>query len=410
MPERTNNTEIGIISALGDKKIWSIHELVYGLEQAAEDDKIKGVIIEPGRGASMVHLDLIKDAINTIKEAGKPVYTYSEYYSQGDYYLASAADRVYLHPFGIIELKGFAIVQPFMKSALENMGIKAEIYYAGDFKSATEPFRSDKMSDPNRLQLKELLDEIHSDFVNSIASSRNLSNSQIDDIIKHYSSRSANDAIRLQLADVLGYETDMIDDLKSELGIELDDEIDVIKFESYRNKIKKSKKYSSKDKIAIVYAEGDIRPGDKEKGAITSSFIPLLRKIRMDDKIKAVVLRVNSPGGDVFTSDNILRELELIQEAGKPVVASMGDYAASGGYYISMGADSIFAAPNTLTGSIGVFSIFPNISKMLKDKMSITMDSVSSAPYATFGNITFERSEGEREIFQGFIDSFYISF
>jgi len=411
IPERTNNTEMGFEQALTEEKIWSIHELTYGIEHAATDNKIKAMIIEPGSGADPVHLDMIRKAIQKFKRSGKPVYTYSEYYSQGDYYLASAADQIYLHPIGSIEMKGFSVVQPYMKSALENLGVNAEVYYAGDFKSATEPVRSDEMSDKNRLQLKELLEEIHTSFVDTISAARNISRADLEDMINNFSSRTALDAKRLGLADHMAYESDMIDNLKKEIDIDVDKTIAVLNFEDYREKISRKKDYSADNKIAVVYAEGNIMPGSSEEGAIKSDmYIPLLRKIRRNDDIKAVVLRVNSGGGDVFTSDNILRELELIQAAGKPVVASMGYLAASGGYYISMGADSVFASPKTLTGSIGVFALFPNFSSLLNDKLEINMDSVTTAPFATFGNMSFERSEAEKEIFQGYIDSFYITF
>lgn len=412
MPERTNNTDFGIEQALQDENVWSIHELVYGIEQAASDNKIKAMVIEPGGGASPVMIDLIREAIQKFKKSDKPVYTYSEYYTQGTYYLASAADQIYLHPFGFIELKGFSITQPYLKEAMDNLGITWETYYAGDFKSASEPFRATEMSEENRLQLKELLQEIHTEFVDTIASCRNISQAEVNRIIKGYESRSASDALSFGLADKIAYESDMISELRSDLDLAEDKKLDILEFTDYRSKIKRKTKYREKDRIAVVYAEGEIRNGQEgETSVITpNTYIPILREIREDDNVKAVVLRVNSGGGDMFVSDNILREIELIQEAGKPVIASMGDFAASGGYYIAMSADTILASSKTITGSIGVFAMFPNISGTLEDKMNIYMDSVSTAPYATMGSIVFERSENERQIFQDFIDSAYVSF
>ena len=411
IPERTNNTEMGWEKAFSEEKVWGIHELTYALEEAATDDKIKAVLIETGGGASPVHMDLIRKGIQKIKAEGKKVYTYSDYYGQMNYYMASTASKVFLHPMGQVELKGFAISQPFMKSALENLGIEAEVYYAGDFKSATEPVRSDKMSEENRMQLRELLTEIHNSFVDTIATSRGLSSADVSSIINEYKSRTATSALNLGLVDALGYQSEMIQQIRDDLEVEEDDQLSVVTLNDYRSKLDRKKDYKVKDRIAVVYAEGELRATGSEEGMITAKkYLPMLRSIRKDDKVKAVVLRVNSPGGDVFTSDNILRELEMIQANGVPVIASMGDVAASGGYYISMGADSIFVNPKTITGSIGVFTVFPNFNKLLKDKLEINVDTVLSAPYANLGNLAFERSERDAAIFQAMIDSFYLDF
>ena len=411
IPERTNNAETSWEKAFSEDKVWGIHELTYALNEAATDDRIKAVLIEGSGGASPVHMDLIRRGIQKIKAEGKEVYTYSDYYGQMNYYMASTASKVYLHPMGQVELKGFAISQPFMKSALENLGIEAEVYYAGDFKSATEPVRSDKMSDENRMQLRELLTEIHDSFVDTLAVSRGLSSAEVSSIINEYKSRTAQSALDLGLVDALGYQSEMIEQIREDLEVEEEDKLSVVTLNDYRSKLDRKKDYKVKDRIAVVYAEGELRATGSEEGMITAKkYLPMLRKIRKDDKVKAVVLRVNSPGGDVFTSDNILRELEMIQANGIPVIASMGDVAASGGYYISMGADSIFVNSKTITGSIGVFTAFPNFNKMLKEKLEVNVDTVLSAPYANLGNLAFERSDRDAAIFQTMVDSFYIDF
>lgn len=407
IPERTNNLPMGWEFVM-QENIWGIHELVHAIEKAAEDDKIEAIILEPSSSASFVHMDLLRQAIGKFQRSGKPVYAYGDNLGQTDLYLTSKADKIYLNPLGQAEVKGFAVVEPFMKDALNNAGIEMEVYYAGDFKSATEPFRRNSMSEENEVQLREFINELYSNFIDSLALSRGLSRQDLLTISRTYASRSARDAVNLGLVDAVGYDSDMIRDLKSELGYEEDDRLNVIDLTRYRKSTGKSRNYFADDKVAVVYLEGEIREGNDDRGNISAKrYLPILRKIKRDDDIKAVVLRINSPGGNAMTSDRILNEIRELRSTGKTVISSLGDVAASGGYYIAAASDSIFASYQTITGSIGVFVMFPNFNSMFEDKLSIYLDSVSTSPYAGMGNLLLERSQKEKVIFQEMTDSMY---
>lgn len=407
IPERTNNLPMGL-EFITKENIWGIHELAYAIEEAAKDSKIEAIIMETAPIQSFVHMDLLRQAIGKFKSTGKPVYAYGDFFDQSNLYLASKADMIYLNPLGQAELKGFAVIEPFMKDALDNMGIEMEVYYAGDFKSATEPFRRNEMSAENKTQLREFLNELYDNFLDSLSVSRGISKMDLRRMANTYASREASDAKRLGLVDVIGYDSDLISDLKKALNLDDKDKLNLVDIDRYRSSLKKDKNYFADEKIAIVYMEGEIREDEKEEGTISAKrYVPILRNILEDDKIKSVVLRINSPGGNAMTSDKILDEIKNIKLSGKTVIASFGDLAASGGYYIAAEADTIFASPQTITGSIGVFSMFPNVSNLFEERLNIYMDSVSTSPYAGMGSIILDRSEKERAIFQASTDSMY---
>jgi protease-4 len=409
MPERTNNVSMGF-NILTEENVWSVHELAYAIKRAGEDSKIKAMVIEAGPTLSFVHMNIIRSAIKEFKLSGKPVYAYGDYYSQSNLYLCSVADELFLNPLGKAELKGFAVIEPFMKDALASIGIEMEVYYAGDFKSATEPFRRNSMSEENRRQIKEFVSDFYSQFLDSLSFSRNIEKSELVRIANTYASRNANDALNLGLVDHIGYSSDLNDALKTKLDSE-DKTLYLIDLSDYRSSIGKKRNYSANNKIAIVYMEGEFREGKHEEGQITSEkYVPIFRKLAKDDRIKAVVLRINSGGGNAITADKILNEIRRLKATGKYVISSLGDVAASGGYYVCAASDSIFASPMTITGSIGVYSMFPNFSGLVQNKLGIKLDSVNTSPLAGLGNLAMERSDEEKAIFQEMTDSIYLTF
>lgn len=413
-PEKTDNVMVTGFSF--DDKHLGLQDLINTIETAKNDPKIKGIVYRSmysNLGYSSA--SLLNEALNEFKESGKPIYAYGDYFTEGSYHLASVANRIILNPNGMIELKGFGAMIPFFKELLDKTGIKFDIYYAGQFKSATEPFRLGQMSEQNRIQTHEYLEDLYQVHLSDISKNRNISVSDLRMISNEYLSRSSADAIKFKLADTLGYLDDLYKLLQSDLGVSEKTKPSIVSathyFESLGTKANSTGAPVTAGKIAVVYAEGDIVDGEGSYGQVGSAkYQRLLRKIRQDDKIKAVVLRVNSPGGSSLASDNILHEIDLIKEAGKPVVVSMGDYAASGGYYIACHADSIFAEANTITGSIGVFFIIPNVSQLMGDKIGIDMDTVRTGRFTTAFNPFMPWSSEEGLIAQKQTDMVYDRF
>ena len=355
VPERTGNVAIDFFEFDQSKK-WGIHDLLYAIDKAATDDKIKGIYLNLDNNVPLgfANVTTLRNKLLDFKSSGKFVYAYEDYYSQQAYYLASVSDSVFLHHSGFVDFRGFATVLAFVTDFMKKIGIDMQVYYAGEFKSATEPFRREDMSPENKLQTKEFLNALMAVYLDDIAESRNITKQGLNEIANGFLSDNASNARDVGLIDHAGSHDAVFAAMRQSLGLDEDKKINFVSLYDYRSSLKKSKNYKAKDQIAVVYAEGEIVPGDEEAGTIADkTYRKILSKIRKNDKIKAVVLRVNSPGGDGMVSDKILRELQKIQETGKVVVASMGDFAASGGYYISCQADKIYAAPNTLTGSIG---------------------------------------------------------
>lgn len=408
IPEQTNNVEMNPF-ALESQDILGLNEIVSTIEHAATDENIEGILLdlESGVGAGVATAATLRQAILDFRESGKFVIAYSKYYTQGAYYVASAADKVYVNPLGGIDFHGFSAMIPFFKDMLDKVGIKMQVFYAGDFKSATEPYRRNEMSEQNRLQLREYLEPVFNNFLAEMGESRTKSVAELRTLADELKIRDAEDAVAYGLADETGYIDNVIADLKERLELKQEDKLQTVELEGYANSFKKDKG-SGKEKIAVVYAEGSILANQGERGTIVDDkYVKMLRKIREDEKIKAIVLRVNSPGGSAIASENIWRELSLAKEAGKKVVVSMGDYAASGGYYISCMADKILAEPNTLTGSIGVFQMLPNASELFEDKIGMHWDSVKTTAHSTGLNPFFDLSEREREFLQSSTDHIY---
>ncbi|MBK9254689.1 MAG: signal peptide peptidase SppA [Saprospiraceae bacterium] len=402
IPEKTDNVAKSFPFGGSEAESIGLRDILRLLEHAATDKKITGIVIENSSVAiGQASLYSLIQGIEKFKESGKFVYSYGDFHSQSSYMLCSVADSVFLNPQGSVDLRGFGSTIPFFKNMLDNVGIEMDIFYAGNFKSATEPFRLTEMSEPNKIQTREFLNEMHEIFSEIITKNRNIDATALDSILTTYGSRTAKKSLEVGLVDALWYKDQLEDFLKTKLNVKADKKLKYVSLGKYSNLTELKDKVKSKDKIAIVYAEGEIIYGSDESGIISEKkYISLLNKIRNDKTIKAVVLRVNSPGGNAFSSDVIWREIERIKESGKPVIASFGDYAASGGYYIAAGADSIVAQPNTLTGSIGVFMMMPNATKLLNDKIGITFDTIKTHPYAVGFSPILSLTENERTVLQ----------
>jgi protease IV len=411
MPELTDNVDK---SPFSNEKTMSIHALVNAIDHAATDDDIKGIALTSRTSvAGFPKAQLLRDAVERFKKSGKFVVAYADNFSQGAYHLASVADTIMLNPNGDVDFKGFAAQVPFMKDLLDRLEVKWQVYYAGQFKSATETFRLNKMSDQNRLQLREYLTGLYDLYLDDVSKSRKVSKADLFQIADKLQVHNARDAVRLKLVDTEGYYDEFLKMLRNKLNIKDKDKINSIQLTDYAQGVER-KKGSGKDKIAIVYAEGTINygNGDEEKSGEIEGlrYAKIIRKLRQDDKVKAIVLRINSGGGSVVGSDILLRELQLARQAGKVIVSSFGEYAASGGYYIAMASDSIYAEPATLTGSIGVFSMIPSFQKTFKSKMGISFDTVKTAGQAQGLTTNFDVNEYQAKILQAGTDSIYEQF
>lgn len=411
IPEKTNNVEDTPID-LSDKKYIGLYDYDKLIRHAAEDSRIKGILLRPEMGSMPAsEVAVIRRALEAFKESGKFIYGYGKFLSQNNYYLCAAADSVFLNPVGTMEFRGISVDITYFKKMLDNLDIEMDVFYAGQFKSATEPFRMTKMSDANRVQLREYIEDVFSQMLADISSDRNVPVSELRDMAETWKSFDPDSAVAMGLLDGLIYEDQLTDRIRERTGLEADDELNLVDVQDYYKEVGSKLDFSGKDKVALVFLEGEITVGDESGGIIMDDFYQkLLEKIRKDDKIKAVVLRVNSPGGSVLASENILREIRNIQREGKPVVVSMGRYAASGGYYISCYADSIFAQPNTLTGSIGVFSMIPNLGKFLDNKIGITFDTVRTTAASTYLTGVYSLGEDEKQLMQKLTDDIYADF
>ena len=407
--KKTDNT---LARLSGDRDIYStsLYDVVRLLQHAKSDSSVRGIYIKCNENANgFAASEELRNALLDFKESKKFVIAYGDMISQKAYFVASVADKIYCNPKGIIEWKGFASQLFFIKNALKKLEIEPQIFYDGKFKSATEPLREEKMTDANRLQTTVWLGDLYSRFLLATATARNIDTATLHRYASAYMIHTPNDAVQYKLLDGVKYDDEVKDEIRKRLGINGDDKIEFVQIGSYAEATS-IKKYAA-DRIAVIYAEGDIVYGRGTEGQVGSDeFRNLISKARTDKKIKAIVLRVNSPGGSALASEIIWRETMLTRKAGKPFVVSMGDMAASGGYYISCAADSIFAQPNTITGSIGVFGIVPNMQDFFKNKLGVTFDQVKTAPNADIGSVTRPLTEGEKIIIQSEIDTVYHDF
>ncbi|MCB0700713.1 MAG: signal peptide peptidase SppA [Chitinophagales bacterium] len=388
-----------------------LYDIVRAIEYAETDDKVEGMVLRLNPSPNgWATLQQLRQAVAGFKQSGKFVYAYGEIITQNAYYVATAADSIYLNPVGGIELKGFATVLAFFKGTLDKLEIEPEIFYAGKFKSATEPFRLKQMSEENKQQIAEFQSDFWKEFTTAVAQKMNTDASGVAKIAAEGSIEFPEDAKKYGLVDGLKYADEVEDLIREKTGKTSDEDIKLVQISEYVDNVKRH--YSKTgDKIAVLYAEGAIVDGESNDDyqVASKTMAKTIREIRKDDNIKAVVLRVNSPGGSALASEVIYRELELLKKE-KSLVVSMGDVAASGGYYISSGADSIFAMPNTITGSIGVFTILMNVEKLMNNRLGITFDEVKNAPYADFPSGLRPLTAEEQQKVQRSVDWVYNTF
>lgn len=412
--ERTFNDPLSDLPIVGDEGQKSIGftDIIKALKEAKTDDNIKCIYLNvTSPNAGFANMKEIREALLDFKTSKKKIIAYSEVYTQGAYYLASAADKVYLNPEGALEFKGLSSQLVFFKGALDKLGIEAQIIRVGTYKSAVEPFITDKMSDKNREQVTAYLNGLYATFLGDISKSRNINKDSLFKIADQYKIQQPKDAEKYKMVDGLKYKDEILDELKSLSGTDKKSNLSTVSINDYaKNVVMSGKGNTNKTKIAIIYANGDIMGGEGNNDQIGSERISrAIRKARTDTNIKAIVLRVNSPGGSALASDVIWREVVLTKKV-KPVIASFGNVAASGGYYIACGADSIFVQRNTITGSIGVFGMIPNFQKLMNKELGITFDGVKTGQYADIMSVNRPMTPGERLIVQNGVNRTYDAF
>ncbi len=397
------------IMSPGKGKLPSLSNLIGLIQHAKKDSSIKGIYIKcqqnpNGYAAS----EEIRKALVDFKKSSKFILAYGETISQKGYWVGNVANAIYTHPQGGLEFNGFSLETVFLKGMLDKLDVEMQVFYAGKFKSATEPFRYTKMSDANKLQTSVWLNGLYNDFITTVSNARNIAPEKLKALADEAKIQSAQDALSNGLVDGLYYDDQFKKLVAKKLKGIAEKDIPFVSIKDYAKSV--ALRGSGSGKIAVVYADGDIVMGKNIKESIASDdFRLLLQKIRGDESIDALVLRVNSPGGSALASDIIWRELELIKTR-IPVIVSMGDVAASGGYYIAAGADSIYADANTITGSIGVFTVIPNISGFMQNKLGVTFDGVKTATYADGPSATRPLNSMEQKMLQAGVDSIYHTF
>ena len=395
-----------------DVSILGLNDILTNIKKAKEDEHIKGIYLEMGfLSAGFASIEEIRNALLDFKESGKFITTYSEIYSQRAYYLASVADHICIYPEGALDLRGLNATVTFYTNALKKIGIEPQIIRHGKFKSAVEPFMLTEMSDENREQIETFMGSIWEKFLENIASDRQLTSDRINEIIDNFEIRTPKNALELGLIDSLFYKDQLQDHFTSLMEVEKYEDVKFIKLSKYdRVKEENAREKFKKEKVAVIYAQGEIKSGEGSETVIGSERISkAIRKARKDEKVKAIVLRVNSPGGSALASDVIWREMKLAQDD-KPVVVSMGDVAASGGYYIACASDKIYASPNTITGSIGVFGMIPNLEELYTDKIGLTFDQVKTNKFADIASINRPLTKEEYDIIQEGVVEVYDTF
>jgi protease IV len=393
-----------------EDELPTLYELVRMVRKAKTDSSVKGIYLKAEMNLNgYASSEELRNALIEFKNSGKFVLAYGDYMTQQAYHVANVADRIYVNPKGMFDWTGFAVEYVYFKNMLKRLEIEPQIFYDGKFKSATEPFREEKMTEANRIQTTVWLGDVYERFLTNTAYSRSLDTAALRKYADTYAIQHVKSAVDYKLIDGLRYDDEVKQEIKKKLNIGKDDKINFITPGTYMHT--RSIREYGKDKVAVIYAEGEIVDGKGEEGQVGSdTYRNLIRKIRYNDNVKAIVLRVNSPGGSSLASEVIWRELMLAKKDGKPIVVSMGDVAASGGYYISCMADSIFAQPNTITGSIGVFAMIPNMESFFKNKLGVTFDRVKTGAYADAISISKPLNAQESRIIQNQVDIIYSDF
>ena len=396
------------VDITGPEKINGLTDIIRNIKKAKQDDNIKGIYLDlTDIPAGITTVSEIREALLDFKSSGKFIYAYSNMLSQKAYYLATAADKIYLNPEGAILFKGFNSELMFIKGTLDKLDIKVQVIRHGKFKAATEPFFLDKMSPENRKQITELITDVWDQMLLGISESRGVSKTDLNNLADSLKISSAEDAYQNRLIDSTIYMDQFLTILRSKLGITDKAQVKTITLEKYMNVPGKDKSSAAKDKIAVIYAQGNVIDGEGDDQSIGGDrFAKAIRKAREDKKVKAIVLRVNSPGGSALASEIVLREV-LLADQEKPVVASFGDVAASGGYYIACGARKILAEPTTLTGSIGVWAAIPNMQGLLTNKLGITFDNAMTNKNSDFISVNKPLPPYQTAVIQKEIENVY---
>ncbi|HEX8061511.1 MAG TPA: signal peptide peptidase SppA [Cyclobacteriaceae bacterium] len=396
-----------VTELLGENESIGLVELRDAIRHAKDDPKIQGIYLNaPHIAAAFATLDELRKSLEDFKASGKWIVAYSDSYTEGGYYVSSAADKVYMNPSGSLELNGLAIDVMFFKKLFDKLEIKPQVFRVGDFKSAVEPFIRDNMSDENRLQLNEMIKDIYSHMTTELARSRSLPVERIKEIADKMLVRNSKQAVEFGLVDSLFYDDQVKDNLRERLDLTADSKVPFVKYSDYRNSF--SADMSSKNEIAVIVADGEIVGGTSEADGVVSSGIisEQIRRARTSSRVKAIVIRVNSPGGVFTAADEMWREVGLAAKD-KVVIGSMGDYAASGGYYLSMACDTIVAQPNTITGSIGVFSVLFDLTDFMGDKLGITSEEVKTGDIGDMTSFNRHLTQQEKDIWQRQTDEIY---
>jgi len=410
VPERTTNKpEFDFAFIPSFNKTMGLNDLTKVIRSAKDDNKIKGIFINLDNlyVGGLAKLSSLRNALIDFKSSNKFIIAHGNSINEKGYYLASVADSIYLNPTGNFEFDGFCIEVTFFKKALDKLEIKPQIFQYGKFKSATEPYKSDRLSEENKLQLNQFLSSAYSKYLTDISEGINLSKSKLENIANNLLIQTSKDALQFNLVKGLLYRDEVDSLIKKMMSNDL--EVSMISSERYLHSIN-NYSGSTNNRIAIIYALGEIHEGNGDEFTIgKKNIINSIRKAKDNKRVKAIVMRVNSPCGSPLTSDMIWREIKLAASK-KPFIVSMSEVAASGGYYISTGAHTIVAEPYTLTGSIGVYGIIPNTQDFFNNKLGITFDEVKSADNSNPFKITKPLNESQRKLIAKQIDEVYYNF
>ena len=405
------STPFDFLLSQADMQSYGLDDILASIKKAKENDKIKGIYLQCNViSTGWASLQAIRDALVDFKESGKFIVAYADNYMQGSYYIASVADKVVLNPSGGVDWRGLAAGATYYKDLLDKLGVEMQIFKVGTYKSAVEPYLTNEMSEANREQLTEFVQSIWGNVTKAVAESRHLTVEQLQAAAdSSMLFRPAEESIQRGLADTLMYKSDMRNYLKQLMNLEEDDDLHLLDLQAMINVKKSVPRDKSGNIIAVYYAEGGIDNNSssyEETGINSKKMVKELNKLKENDDVKAVVLRINSPGGSAFGSEQIWYALQQLKEK-KPVIVSMGDYAASGGYYIACNADTIVAEPTTLTGSIGIFGMIPNMKGLLQDKLGLHNHFVKTNRMADFGDVTRPMTADEKALMQKNVNNGY---
>ncbi len=411
LEDRQKEDPFAEITGKSDDVMPSLSTTIQLINAAKSDSSISGIYLRSANNANgYATSNELRNALISFKQSKKFIIAYGDYITQKAYYVANVSDKIYCHPKGLVEWQGMSVEYMFFKNLIDKLEIKPQIFYAGKFKSATEPFRETQMSEANKIQTTVWLNDLYDDLISTTSSSRKINPDSLKAYANNYEITNTEKALDVHLIDGLKYDDEVKSEMRKSLGIADGKKINFISLPQYK-KVADLKTSFSSDKIAVVVAAGEIVYGKGNSDQVSSDeYLTLLRKLRNDKNIKGIVLRVNSPGGSSLASEIIWREIELIKKQGKPVVVSMGDVAASGGYYIACNANKIFADSNTITGSIGVFSIVPDISTFMKNKLGVTFDRVKTSQFADAPSLTRPMNDFEKNIMQSQVERVYTDF